>query len=714
MNKSKKTKKTRHPAAAAPASAPPPARWVLNARARTIQVIATALPALLVYGLTMSPTVTLVDSGELILSCATLGVAHPPGFPLYTMLGWLFGWLPLGSAAVRVTWFSAVTAAGAAAVLALIAGELVALTAAPQPRRLFPTRGRGRPEETPPEPKYPLPLFQWLVPPAVGLTFAFSTALWAFAGVAEVYSLNTLLLALVVLLMLRWAGTPAATTGFPVLAAAAVLFGLALGVHHVTVLLTLPAFLTLAWLVRGGRFLQSRPALLAAGAGVAAAVLVYAFLPLAAATPEGLNWGNPVTWQRFFWHVSGKQYQVNLFSGDATVVGREVRNFAGWAFWQLTPLGLAGALAGLAGLWGRHRKLCLFLVLLVLFNVVYAVNYEIAEDKEAYYLPTYLALALALGAGLLQAARWVGGRRRWPATVLAVVVVLLPAWNLVRHWPLCDRHNYSLARDYVENMLRGVGPGGLLLTLDWQFYSPYLYLRHLENFRPDATVVDVNLMRRSWYVEGFLVRQYPDMMRACARESRLFQEDLRLFETGRPYDAGRIQKRFVALIDAMIQFHLPGKEVHLTLPLEEGIGAGLVWVPDGLTMELLPEDAPGAKSFRMPPELNLRGLLDGTMPLDVVALQKIRPYYALMLANNGRYLGLNGRLEAAYDRLELARRLNPRLDRTYEFKGELFLAQGLTQEAATAFQQALRRNPGNLVARQRLQRLQSGAGGRPQ
>ena len=719
MSKAKRTKKASPPAAAAPAPAPPPARLVLDARARAIQATITALPALLVYGLTMAPTVTLVDSGELILSCATLGVAHPPGFPLYTLLGHLFCYLPLGSLAARVTWFSAVSAAGAAMVLTLVAAELVTLTAVPRSHRQSPSRGKDRVEEETPPPSYPLPLFQRLVPPAVGLTFAFSTALWTFAGVAEVYALNTLLLALVILLMLKWIrpaeparDTPGETGGL-LLTAAAITFGLALGVHHVTVLLTLPAFLALAWLARGGRFLRSRPALLAAGAGVAATVLVYAFLPLAAANPEGLNWGNPVSWQRFFWHITGKQYQVNLFSGDAAVVGREIRDFAGWAFWQLTPLGLAGALAGLVSLWKRHRPLCVCLVLVILLNVVYAVNYEIAEDKEAYYLPTYLALAIALGAGALSLVRRVTGRRRWPVFVLAGVVAALPVWNLIRHWPLNDRGNYTLARDYVENMLRGVGPRGLLLTRDWQFYSPYLYLRHLENFRPDAVVVDVNLLRRSWYVEGFLVRQYPEMMKACTPESRRFLEDLRRFETGQSYDAGRIQSRFIALINAMIRFQLPGQEAHLTLPLEDGVGEGLQWIPAGLTMRLLPDDGTGATPFQPPPELNLRGLLDGSAPLDGVAAGKVRPYYALMQANNGRYLGMNNRFEEAYRRLELARRLNPVLDRTYEFKGELLLAEGQAQAAATAFQQALRRNPANTVARQRLQQLQSGAGGRP-
>lgn len=51
--------------------------------------------AMVVYGSTLAPTVTLVDSGELIVAAWNLGVAHPPGFPLYVLLA---------HAATRVPW----------------------------------------------------------------------------------------------------------------------------------------------------------------------------------------------------------------------------------------------------------------------------------------------------------------------------------------------------------------------------------------------------------------------------------------------------------------------------------------------------------------------------------------------------------------------------------------------------------------------------------
>ena len=75
------------------------------------------LGLLSLYGLTMPRTVTLEDSGQLILVAHTAGVAHPPGYPLFALVGWLFTRLPVGSPAVPVHLLSAT--AGAAACVAL-------------------------------------------------------------------------------------------------------------------------------------------------------------------------------------------------------------------------------------------------------------------------------------------------------------------------------------------------------------------------------------------------------------------------------------------------------------------------------------------------------------------------------------------------------------------------------------------------------------------
>ena len=136
---------------------------------------------------------------------------------------------------------------------------------------------------------------------ASGLLMAFSRTLWSYATVTEVYTLNTLLILIIFFLMLRWrrcimadrnahrawprmpAGSaPPVTTYDSLLYAAAFVFGLALGVHHVTVALMLPALAVIVYRTEGLRFFRSKRLVYAAIISIAALLAVYAYLPLAA------------------------------------------------------------------------------------------------------------------------------------------------------------------------------------------------------------------------------------------------------------------------------------------------------------------------------------------------------------------------------------------------------------------------------------------------
>ena len=72
------------------------------------------------FAWTLSPTVTLTDSGELIVVARGLGVAHPPGFPLWVLLAHLASLVPLGNVVSRVNFSSALFAALACAILTLV------------------------------------------------------------------------------------------------------------------------------------------------------------------------------------------------------------------------------------------------------------------------------------------------------------------------------------------------------------------------------------------------------------------------------------------------------------------------------------------------------------------------------------------------------------------------------------------------------------------
>jgi hypothetical protein len=72
------------------------------------------------YLLTLAPTTAMWDASEYITAAYTLGIPHPPGNPLFVLLGRVASLVPLGSVAVRVNLLAALSSAGAAAVWFLV------------------------------------------------------------------------------------------------------------------------------------------------------------------------------------------------------------------------------------------------------------------------------------------------------------------------------------------------------------------------------------------------------------------------------------------------------------------------------------------------------------------------------------------------------------------------------------------------------------------
>lgn len=224
---------------------------------------ATALIALGTYVLTLAPDLTwsngALDGVELVVASSTLGIAHPPGYPTYILLGKLFSLLPFGTVAFRYNLFSAVSISLAVGVLTLTIGAL------------YP---RVRPQ----------------VAMAAALMFAFSPLVWSQAVVAEVYGLNLLAVAA---FLLAWSRTGASFRS-------GIFLGLALTTHMTSVLF-LPAYLLSA-----GRKFQ-RPA-----AGMIAGLLPLMVLPILAHGDSPVVWGSPDDLAGWMWLASGRLYAANL------------------------------------------------------------------------------------------------------------------------------------------------------------------------------------------------------------------------------------------------------------------------------------------------------------------------------------------------------------------------------------------------------------------
>ncbi|MDQ4128030.1 MAG: DUF2723 domain-containing protein, partial [Actinomycetota bacterium] len=203
---------------------PPPNDRAKPSRPWRPTLIGAAVAALagVLYARTLAPTVLLygeadtLDSAMLQAGVSVLGIGHPTGYPTYMMLTHLFTYLPVGDTAYRVNLASAVY--GVAAVFVVY---LVGLRAS---RRA--------------------------VAAATGaLAFGLSGVFWSQAVIAEVYTLEALLVALVLLVLLVWRDR----RDDRYLPLAALLVGLSL-THHLTSVLLVPAALAFVLMTDRGVF----------------------------------------------------------------------------------------------------------------------------------------------------------------------------------------------------------------------------------------------------------------------------------------------------------------------------------------------------------------------------------------------------------------------------------------------------------------------------
>ncbi len=207
------------------------------------------LVSFIVFAQTVAPTTSFWDCGEFISCSYTMGVPHPPGAPLYVLLGRLFTMLPLfDDIGLRLNIFSALISAVTVTLTYLSTVLLLARWQIPSGKsggeiRFSETHKASAPDPTDRRSGLPHAEFRHLGAFVGALTLAFTDAFWFNAVEAEVYSLSLFFTACVVWLILVWDRQPASRGGDRLLLLIAYLIGLALGVHLLSVLALVTVFL---------------------------------------------------------------------------------------------------------------------------------------------------------------------------------------------------------------------------------------------------------------------------------------------------------------------------------------------------------------------------------------------------------------------------------------------------------------------------------------
>ncbi|NXW82603.1 TM260 protein, partial [Alopecoenas beccarii] len=412
-------------------------------------------------------------------------VAHPPGYPLFTLLAKLaLGLLPPGSPARRVH---------------LLCGFLGAAAASLLFYTVFRLSG-----------SYAGGIL------AAGV-FSFSRLTWQWSIAAEVFSLNNLFVGLLMALTAHFEEASTAKERSKISKLGAFCCGLSLCNQH-TIVLYIACIVpwVLCRLFRKAEL--SLGHLLKLGLCFLAGLLPYLYLPASSYLNRARwTWGDQTTFQGFLTHFLREEY--GTFNLAKSETGSSMREMLGFQLAQmkselsLPVLVLALVACVSTALPTKQQKspvIWLFTGMLCLYSLFFAwrANLDITKPLflgvvERFWLQSSAVVAVLAGLGLAAlvslGSTVLEGSRALPCLewIPALTLVASQVWA---NYSACDQSNNYVVDKFARNLLSSVPMGAVILLRGDLPGNALRYLHYCEGMRPDITLVDQEMMTYEWYL----------------------------------------------------------------------------------------------------------------------------------------------------------------------------------------------------------------------
>jgi 4-amino-4-deoxy-L-arabinose transferase-like glycosyltransferase len=413
-----------------------------------------------IYLVTLAPGVYGFDSAELATGVYVQGIVHPPGYPLYMMLGKVFVSLPFGDVAYRLNLMSAFFASCTVALLYLVARQLV---------------------------------LSRLLALAASAFLAFSIYFWQMALIAEVYTLHTALLTLCLLMALLWCRKRKAIYLY--------MFALGCGLsltNHTSAVLLLPGFVLI--IIGSRSWNWKRWWVIAAMLGLfIIGLLPYAYFPIRVQANPALNYTNYYDIDLtkpsgIWWMASSQTYRVFAFGYGLTELPGELLRFGSYLWRNYLGVGVLIGLAGIYWLWRKRKMLALGLLVCFAAYVIFYINYRVI-DKDTMFLPAYLIWALFIAGGLFQVHDWLKryAAKRISASNIAIaggtLLGVMLIGGILFNWRWVDMRGETQYQRFAEVILGRAEPDSIVIA-PWSPATVLEYFQTVQGRRPDLLIIN--------------------------------------------------------------------------------------------------------------------------------------------------------------------------------------------------------------------------------
>ncbi|HBX50046.1 MAG: hypothetical protein A2275_17715 [Bacteroidetes bacterium RIFOXYA12_FULL_35_11] len=500
------------------------------------------LSSFIFYLLTLAPTVTLEDSGELIAAAYSLGVPHEPGYPLFVVFGKLFSLLPLGDIAYRLNLMSAFFTSLAGVFLFYSMVLIIENT-------FIKTDFWKKFSEQ------KIKILNYIIAFSAASFFTLAFETWEQSIITEVYGIYNFTIAIALFLFLKWLRIEDINHRKKSFLLLCFAIGISFTSHNTAGLL-IPV-------LGGFMLIYERKTLLDfkfMGKAIAFFILgltPWLLLPVFSSFTPAVDWGNPENITNFFRVVTRHQYQFQETEsqGMGTVFTFFFKDILPD---QWYPVFLILIPVGIYILYKQNKHFFWFSIFFLIMAVPvmsyltrdYLNNEENRTLVSIAYIPAYLMLSLLMATGLFYSIT----RIKTAYKGLIVIAVLISAStfsNTIKNYGRLTMKDYFFAQQYAENIFNNL-PKNTLFMVNWDpFAFPMNYYQFVEKKRTDLLVIDQMLLKRSWYIQ-WLKENYPDYMKQIEAPVEGFLIAVAPFENGDNYDGNLIQKNYISMINAFI------------------------------------------------------------------------------------------------------------------------------------------------------------------
>ncbi|KAL3874363.1 hypothetical protein ACJMK2_037389 [Sinanodonta woodiana] len=479
--------------------------------------------AMVIYTYTTFPGLPGGDSGELITAAHELGVSHPPGYPLFTILSWLaIRIIPVGSVAWRVGFLNCILSAVAAAVFSATILRL-----------------------------------QCSLGAAIFGTFLFflGKLMWTWSITAEVFGMNNLFVALLLYLMVCFEDAEGPKQ-FTISRIGAFVCGLALCNQHTIVVYVICVAVWVILCLKSRKSLHL-PALFQLSLCLLCGLLPYLYLPLSAYLRLGRwTWGDQTTLTGFLTHFLRKEYGTFDLSSSRKDGANVLNGLRAYLFHYIEEYSLIGCCFTIMGLhalicrlrMGKEHCLLVSLLMCVVYLLFFSWRANLDLDNplflgvvERFWMQSDAVLLLISALGFADACRFITKiHSMMPRIKFDVILSLaVAAIQIQKNISVCNQRNNTVVQDFAYNVIDSMPQGAIVLTHGDLPSNTLRYLYLCENYRPDLQIFDQEILTYEWSVP-MMRESYPRIQ---------FPGDLLQLATGIMPD-GRMSFDFTTFLNA--------------------------------------------------------------------------------------------------------------------------------------------------------------------